>query len=75
MSRYHFIAAVRLWPNKGGNQHAILTDALDHFHHGFVLSDLEGVILKVADFFQRDLDDPFQPLLVTLRLRGKEVID
>ena len=75
VSGYQLIAAVRVWPCNGGDQNAILPDAVCGLHHGIVILDFEGMVLERVQFRQRYLHNLFPLGVGTAFLGGKQVID
>ena len=59
MSGDDLVAAVLTGTDDGGNENAVLPDALRRFLHGLVVPHLEGVIGEVVQHRQGQLHDPF----------------
>ena len=68
------IAAIGIGTDDGRNQNAVLPDTVRRFHHGLVILDLKGMVLKRMQFRQGDFHYFFATGVGAAFLGGKQII-
>lgn len=75
VSRNQLIASIGIGTDDGRNQNAVLPDTVRCFHHGLVILDLKGMVLKRMQFRQRDFHYFFAAGINPAFLSRKQIID